>query len=319
MAVTTTTTLANVLRTVYEPKLADIVFQNNALFQLPGAPGEGPMGEGDPRGLFPVRNSAGGTSYNWPVRYDTTAAAAYSEGQAAPAPGNNSYLNATLAYSAGYFWRGVEISGHSVDAMKDEGAIVEAIDREVMDAARAIQDLINTTFMGTSHLQLAVDSAGTYAGINRATYTGWGSWENALGGAHSLAACRDMVEGLLDNDRGARREDLAFIMPVNQVTNHVALAGAGAGVPIISQGGGKLDLGFTGASFQEIPIFGVPDMTDTVILLVHRPSIYWVMHRPLKFEPKPTAGDSHSFLLTCALQLVVERPDLCAKQTGVTA
>jgi hypothetical protein len=60
-------------------------------------------------------------------------------------------------------------------------------------------------------------------------------------------------------------------------------------------------------------------MTDTIVLLVHRPSCYWVMHRPLTIQPKATAGDSSSYLLSCAMQLVVERPNLCAKQTAVTA
>jgi hypothetical protein len=322
MAIATTTTLANVLRTVYEPILSDLVFGNDYLFQLPGAAAE-PTADGYAakklKGIFPVVPSRGGSSYNWPVRQATTAAAAYVEGQGAPAPGNNTYLMASLAYSAGYFWRSVEISGHAVDALRDEGAIVEAIDREVRDAARAMQDLINTTFMGTAHLQLAIDSAGTYAGINRATYLNWGSYEAAVGGPLSVSALADMIEALEDNDRGARHEDLILLCPVNQVTNYGALVGAGAGTPVVTPAGGIADLGFSGYTFQGLPIFGIPDLTDTIWLAVHRPSVKWIMHRPLRFELKATAGDSVKYLLTCALQMVVERPDLCGKLTGVTA
>jgi hypothetical protein len=323
MAIVTTTTLANVLRTVYNPEvLADLVFGNDYLFQLPGAASED-TADGHqakkPRGLFPVVPSRGGTSYNWPVRQATTAAAAYVQGQAAPAPGNNTYLMASLAYSAGYFWRAVEISGHAVDALRDEGAIIEAIDREVIDAARAMQDLINTTFMGTSHLQLAIDSAGTYAGIDRGTYTNWGSYETNVGGALSVSALADMIEALEDNDRGARHEDLILLCPVNQVTNYGALVGAGAGTPVVTPAGGVADLGFSGYTFQGLPIFGIPDLTDTIWLAVHRPSVKWVLHRPLTISPKSPEGDSDKLLLTCALQMVVERPQLCGKLTGVTA
>lgn len=322
MAVITTTTLANVLRTVYEPKLADLVFQNDYLMQLPGAPAEEIQDVGQavkPRGLFPVIPSRGGTSYNWPVRSATTAAAAYAAGDAAPTPGNNTYQMASLAYSAGYFWRGVEIQGHAVDALKDEGAIIDAIDAEIMAAARAMQDIINTTFMGAGHLELAVDSAGTYAGIDRGAVPGWLSYESNVAGALSLAALRDLVEALCDNDRGARIQDLVLLMPVNQVTNYAALAGAGAGIPQVVQSGGKLDLGFSGYSFQTIPIYGIPDMTDTIVLAVHRPSIRWVMHRPLRFELKATTADTTAWLMTVALQLAVEQPNLCGKLTGVTA
>lgn len=322
MAIATTTTLANVLRTVYEPILSDLVFGNDYLFQLPGAADEPTADEHaakKPRGIFEMIPSRGGTSYNWPVRQATTAAAAYVEGQGAPAPGNNTYLMASLAYSAGYFWRAVEISGHAVDALRDEGAIIEAIDREVRDAARAMQDLINTTFMGTSHLQLAVDSAGTYAGIDRGVYSNWGSYESDVAGALTVAALADMVEALEDNDRGASHQDLVLLMPVNQVTNYSALAGAGAGTPIVIPPGGNLDLGFSGFTFQGIPIYGIPDMTDTVIVCMPKSTLKWVMHRPLKFELKATAGDSVRYLLTCALQMPVHRPDLCGKLTGVTA
>ena len=333
MAIATTSTLANVLREVYQPILADIAFENNALIDLQSlieqsiALGAFPEERGgatrEARGLFPVRRSRGDTYWRFPVRYSRTAAAAYSEGQAAPAPGNNTYLMAKWQYSVGYFWRSVEITGHAIDALRDEGAIVEAVDREVRDAARAIGDLINTTFLGTGTncLQAIVDSGGTVGGIDRSTYTAWGSWENALGGALSESALRDMVEAVLDNDRGANYETLAFLMPVNQITNYHALAGASSSVPKPAEGGRGLDLGHIPslASFGGIPMYGIPDLTDTVVMLVDVPGFYWVLHRPLQFEQKPTAGDSYQWLITCSIILVSETPHLCAKQTGVTA
>lgn len=324
MAVTTTTTWANGIKEVYTPgKLVDLAFHNRTLFDF----SEFPMGKfdpaaagfGAPRGLFPVVPSRGGNSWNWPVSYSTTAAEAYVEGQGAPAPGNTTLLMAEQPYSTGYFQRVVELSGHTLDQCRGEAEILSAFDVELSKAIDSIVDAINTTALGTSFLELAVDSAGTYAGINRSTYTGWGSWENPLSGALSKAALQDMIEAVMDNDRGASLEDMLFLCPVNQLTNYAALAGAGAGTPIMSAGGTKLDLGFASYSFAGIPVVGIPDMTDTIVLLVHRPSIYGVMQRPLQIEQKPTSGDSYQWLLTCSLVLVCERPFLCAKQTAVTA
>lgn len=308
------------MKTVYEPRLTDLVFQNNALFDMSDFGGEDLRSDNVGKGLFPVRSSKGGTSYNWPVRQATGAAAAYSEGQAAPAPGNNTLLNASIAYSTGYFWRSVEITGHAVDAMRDEGAVIEAIDREVMDAARAIQDLINTTAMGSTFLQLAVDSAGTYAGLARGTYANWGSYEAGTVGTLARADLDDAVEALIDNDRGAREQDLVCLCPVNQITNYRALAGAGAGVPHnVPADGGVLNLGFSGQAHGLVPIFGIPDMTNTEMYFLHRPSVYWVMHRPLTFKFIQGNGDSDKVLLTCSIILVVENPQKCGKLTGITA
>lgn len=328
MAVTTTTTWANGVKEVYTPgKLINLAFCNQSLFDFSDYTAGGTIdpqaaGYGSIKGLFPVVSSRGGDSWDWPVAYARGAAEAYVEGQGAPAPGNTTLLKASVAYSSGYFQRTVEVSGHVLDNCRDEGELLAVVDNEIVEGVKALVDSINTTALGTSFLQLAVDSGGTYAGIDRSTYTGWGSFENALSGALSRSALQDMVEAVTDNDRGARVEDLLFMVPVNQLTNYGALAGVASTtsmIPINAAGGGKLDLGFTAYSYGGVPIVGIPDLTDTVVLLVHRPSCFGVMHRPIQIEAKPTTGDTYQWLLTCSVVFVCERPFLCAKQTAVTA
>jgi hypothetical protein len=43
------------------------------------------------------------------------------------------------------------------------------------------------------------------------------------------------------------------------------------------------------------------------------------MQRPLTIKELPQQGDSMRWLLSMAIILVVERPHLCGKLTGVTA
>lgn len=329
MAIANSTTWDAVIKEVYtERRLTSLVFSNKSLFDfsgypMPGGDGNEP-GYGLPKGLFPVLPSRGGKNWNWPVLYDIEDAETYSEGQGAPAPGSTTPLMASLAYSNGYVQRSIEISGHAIDAARDEGEIVDMFSTEIAGAAERIVDLINVNALGTgtASLGLGIDSAGTYAGLDRSTRTRWGSYEAAVSAALSRSALDDAVEALCDNDRGARIEDLLILCPVNQLTNHGALAGVAsttAMIPINAPGGGKLDLGFTGHSHQGIPMVGIPDMTNTEIFIVHRPSIYWVLHRPLRIEAKPSEGDSMKWLLTCSIIPVVHRPHLCGKLTGVTA
>lgn len=322
MAVSTTTTLQHVIAEVYNKgRLTDLTFQNDYMVQLPGAPDEGGA-DAKPRGLFPIVPSRGSTAYRWNVKTAGPTAREYSEGQAPPAPTGNTYVEASIAYSTGYFDVAVELTGHAIDALRDEGAIVDEVDRLIVDAVRAMQDAINVKALGTSDwgLGLAVDSAGTYAGLARATYTTWVAGESAVGGAQSRSALRDGVEHILDNDVGGRHQDLVILMPVNQVSNYHALGlSTSHPVSMAVQGGQPLDLGFTGESFESIPIYGIPDMTDTEIYILDRSKVYWVMHRPPTFEQKQTAGDSVSWYITCCMILVVEDCSHAYKMTGVTA
>lgn len=322
MAVSTTTTLDAVIAEVYNKgRVADITFINDYMVQLPGLPDEGGQ-EKKPKGLFPIIPSRGGSAYRWTVQTAGPTAREYDEGQAPPAPTGNTYVEASIAYSTGYFDVALELTGHAIDALKDEGAIVEEVDKILVDGFRSMQDAINNKALGSTDwgLQLAIDSSGTYAGLARGTYTTWVAGETALSAALSRSALRDGIEYLTDNDVGARHQDLILLMPVNQVSNYHGL-GISTSHPVVmnTQGGAALDLGFTGEYFEGLPIYGIPDLTDTVVMILDRTKVYWVMHRPPTIEKKQTAGDSVAWYLTCSMILVMEDCTHGYKLTGVTA
>jgi hypothetical protein len=292
---------------------------------------------------MPMHVSQGGDSFDWKISAGpvNTATEIFTEGQAPAAAGNQTYASPELAYI--YFRTVAQLSGHAGDQMRsswvsgDEASAAQLFG-ELSQGWDDVQDLVNTTFMGSANngLQQAIDSTGTFAGINRATTTQFASLETAVGGALTAAVMRDAYEGLRDNDRGGKPE--AILMPWNQVSNYESLAGASNGTDaakllrIMGQPGQgtAFDLGWatnggsvlTGMSYSGIPIYGLGDQTNEVILWLSGVQSKWRyavqrdMHqRPLSISDDTEAKVQLSFAATPACLA----PHQQAKLTGVTA
>jgi hypothetical protein len=236
--------------------------------------------------------------------------------------GYDTYQNCTLSWKS--FRTVIEFTGFAVDDCRDEADLVNALERSVVNAARTLRDLINTTWLGTASggLQHIISSTTSYGGIARGTYTTWKSYQVTTCGALTQTKLEDMIEALQDNDRGVDVSELVLLAPWNQITNirrFAGWSGSGAAVQPYVQPGGVLELGWVDQKFNGIPIMGVPDMTDTVILALHRPSFYVVEHRPLTFEEKDNPGDGRRWHLTWRGALVSEAPHKCGKLATVTA
>ena len=319
MAVQTTTLLDAIIARVYNrERLAKLVPVNDVLGQWTGV--DSGESEQAPKGLFPVVPSAGGTAYRWTVQTAGPTARQLSEGQAPPAPTGNTYVEASLSYLTGYFDVALEITGQTIDALQNEGAIIAELDKQIVDAAGSIVTTANQYGLGTANwgLQLAIDSAGTYAGLARGTYTSWVAGEQAVGGALNRAVMRDAVEHVTAQTRGALRSNLVWMFPAGVISDYHAL-GVSTATPnqMVVVGGQPLDIGFTGQFFEGIPIVEVPDLTSTVALLVDRTKIYWVDHHPLSIEKKATPGFTEAWYLVASRILVVENCVPHYKLTGI--
>jgi hypothetical protein len=315
---------------VYEPAFESIVFTQNDLL---GASVGG-------RPLFERRASQGGTHFRKKVRVSgNTSAALYSEGDGAPGAVASIYVNGVWPYA--YFWASIRITGHTRDAVKNQGVPqgLNVIDEEMIVAMEFIRDLMNTTFMSDSTygLELAVDSAGTYGNINRTTYSNWGATETALSGALTRTHLLDQSEFARDNEKGSgfgKNGNGVILMPNNQVTNYIRLSGepnaSNSSVrvelaPSGGAGGGRIDYSPRPdlASHQGVPIIGLADWTDTVIIgLDTRPGKnLFIEHRSFSegIRPQAPAGDDDVTLLTTAAAIVDLMPRFDWKSTGVTA
>ena len=224
--------------------------------------------------------AVGDTAFRWKINRSTgnSSGEVFAEGQGAPQVGAQTWTEAALTWV--YHRIFVQRSGHARDAMKshylgEDWAGDAQMSGEYRGALDDLADLMANTFLGSTNngIQIAVDSAGTYAGLARASITDWASYEEAGGaGALTVAMLDNTWEAVRDNDRGGKVE--ALLMPWNQITNFANLAGIGAPtslVRITTQGEApKLGLGFneSGLSFHNARVYGIADLTDTEILML---------------------------------------------------
>lgn len=155
-----------------------------------------------------------GNAIRWPVRYSgNTSAASYGENDAAAGSGNQAAKQALLN------WRfnrvEISISGQALAVGAGGGMVVDPLRFELENGLLDMQDKINTELMsdgtGNSNKDItgilaAFADSGTYAGLDRATYTWWKAYVNANGGtprALTEPLMRD-VKSTVEDTRGGR-------------------------------------------------------------------------------------------------------------------
>lgn len=319
----TTTTLTTLIKPVPYDQMVMIKWSNKELFPILVA-----------IGMREVQ-SQGGANFEWRINRATgnSGTEIFTEGQAVPAAGSQTYSNPALAYI--YHRSIVEISGHAMDQMRShyisDAQVGSAnLYGEVTGAMDDLEDLYTNTFLGSTNngLQIAIDSTGTYAGLARGTITDFASFETAGGAAAlTIAMMRDTWEGVRDNDRGGNVQ--AIIMPWNQTSNYTFLAqGTTTGnfVRHLNEPGKgpSIDLGvnFAGLSFNGVPIYGLSDLTDTEILMLSNISTDWLyaIQRPLSRKHLAINDDAEARLqLSLASSIVCLNPRRQGKVSDVAA
>jgi len=302
----TTTSAAEVIRPIVREGFTEAVYRNNSLIPIflanqGGAPR--PSG-GDTSRRFKV-NSAGNGSVE-----------TFTEGQAAPASGEQTWVSAAVAYT--HFRIMLEFTGHARAALQAGQGYVDAIGEEIALGQKDLVDLITTTYMsGTNGMETAVDSTTTYAGIARGSAAYWESYEAASVGTLAVTDLEDMIEALLDNDRGASAEGMRLFMPYNQATNIYRLTGTPATQFIAD---GDKAPAFLRQTFAGIPMSPLGDFTNTVIILADMPGKWEVVeHEGFMTKDMGATGDADLAMVTYRGALVCLDPKLQGKLPGVTA
>ena len=300
MALTTTAT--EVIRPVVRAGFTEAVYRNNQLIPIfLGSQGGGPI------------DSGGDTARRWKINSaGNDSVATYSEGDAAPSSGEQTWVSAAVSYT--HFWGMVEITGHARAALRSN--YVDAVSEEFALAQKDMVDLITTTYI--TELATAVDSTTAYAGITRGSASYFESAETAVSGLLAETDLEDLMETLMDNDVGAMPGGMQWFMPFNQATNIYRLTGGPA-----TQFIGDADKapGFLGQSFAGRPMHSIGDMTDTVIYLLDLSMGKWevVEHQGFDLIDQGRSGDADLYMITYRGQLVCTDPKTQGKLTGVTA
>jgi|FLOH01.1.fsa_nt_gi hypothetical protein len=303
----TTTTAAEVIRPIVREGYTEAVYRNSSLVPIfLAAQGGAP------------RPSGGDTSRRWKVNSaGNTSVETYSEGGVAPASGEQTWVSAAVAYT--HFRIMVEITGHLRAALQSDQGYVNALAEEFALGQRDIVDLINTTYMsGTNGMETAVDSTTAYAGITRGSASYFESAETAVSGALAVTDLEDLVETMLDNDRGASAEYMRWFMPYNQATNIYRLTGTPAQQMISDSDKAPA---FLRQTFGGIPMSPLGDFTNTVIILADLAPGMWevVEHEGFMVHDQGRNADADLSMVTYRGGLVCLDPKLQGKLTGVTA
>lgn len=267
----------------------------------------------------------GGPTINWLLDYSSTSnAEKYSAGAPIPTPETISSVRAYMTKE--WYQGGGKVPGYVNAKGRGQNAYNVAIsenEKAINNSLQVALAAANTTVL--ADLAAFVDATTAYsdASLARATYS-IASYENALSGALTLAALEDMVEALENTTYGpVDTSDLVWLMPRNQITNLSRLTSLASNAPLnaSSQSSDPIDAGrqFRTKEFEQIPIIKVPGMTTTEIYLVRRSKTKLYMHTPIEVVPKDVPEWANYWLTTFGVNLVIEDPQGCAKQTGVTA
>lgn len=298
MAGATVTTLASAINTLYPSILTET--QNSVKTPL--------------RDLLPRIPSLGGDSYDWIVHYGgNTSSAAYSEGDAVSAAGNETYAAATVAASTGYYRTMVQITGHAVDAMK--GGHFAGVQKELMYATE--HHLHALEGAAVTALEAAIDSGGSYAGLTRATYN-LASYEVA--GTPTLAEIQLMYQTLMDNEPVANVAQGVFLMAPDTFFDYQDVAGGVAYWEMTPTQTGVLDGGklIEGRypTYNGRPIIPVPGLTSGITLfLTPEAGAKIVTFRDITIDEMGKTDDSTLYSITSSEILVVENPRKAGKIT----
>lgn len=291
-----TTTGAVLIKEKYQDAVADCVYINNQFLSQFGEP-------------IPQR---GGRYVNWFAHNSgNSSVEVFTEGKTQPNSGNQGHVLAQVGWT--YIRAIVEITGMARDQMVD--AYADGIDSEIIGAANDIRDLFNTSFMGGTYgLELAIDAGSTYAGIARGSAAYWESTETAHNAACSFAALQTLEEAIRDNDKGGSPKKI--FCPWNQVSNIYNLGG----MPFVKTAGPQDQAANAfNPMWNGMPVIGLGDMTDTVIVMLDPADCQVHQIRGFQVDYQGRAGDADVYQLSMGLAFVVRRPKLHGKLTGVTA
>lgn len=312
MAAEDTTSTATLVREVFQ-RAVEIKFTTDQLLQM-----------------FPRRQQAGDTGVRWAVhRTGNTSFTTMTEGDPAPTAGQQGWVEALVPWT--WFHGTVSVSGVAAAQIRggSTAGFPDLLSKSLADGIKDLNDTINTTFLGTTASGTGIldiiDSATTYAGLSRVTYTDWGSYEDTVSGALTLAVMQNMAEGIRDNDRAGRLTLIAS--RTNQISNYQNLAGASntlANISRIVMTGPGVDFGAPRerTAFEGAPWIELYDIANTVVLGLDTTPGNWEFVEAstgVQVDPLGRTRFYDDLHVVWGGALVCYNPRKQGKATGVTA
>ena len=289
----TTTTLAELIVQLYKGPWVEALFTNTFL-------------------LTRIQQKQGaGEGVRWPVRYaGNTSAGSYAEGDSGAGAGNQGFKKAFLGWKLNKVE--VEVSGLAQAIGDNGGMIVPALRTELDLGLSDVRGNINTQLMsdGTGNsgkditgLFSAIADTGTYAGLDRGTYTWWKAYVSANGGTP-----RNLTEELIRTVKSTVEARGGRVTAIYAGSSQWYRYGDLLRAERRQQNPTSLTGGYQALDFEGVPLIKVPGYPQTRMDFVDEELLEYVVLKDFEAKPMAKTKDSDVIWITHYSQLVCRNP-----------
>ncbi len=288
-----TTTLAELIVQLYKGPWVEALFTNTFL-------------------LTRIQQKTGvGEGVRWPVRYaGNTSAGSYAEGDTGAGAGNQGFKKAFLTWKLNKVE--VEVSGLAQAIGDNGGMIVPALRTELDLGLSDVRGNINTQLMSDGSgnsgkditgLFAAIADTGTYAGLDRGTYTWWKSYVSANGGTP-----RALSEELIRTAKSTVEARGGRVTAIYAGSTQWYKYGDLLRAERRQQNPVSLTGGYQALDFEGVPLIKVPGYSQTRMDFVDEELLEYVVLKDFEAKPMAKTKDSDVIWVTHYSQLVCRNP-----------
>lgn len=289
----TTTTLAELIVQLYKGPWVEALFTNTFL-------------------LTRIQQKQGaGEGVRWPVRYAGNASAgSYAEGDSGAGAGNQGFKKAFLGWKLNKVE--VEVSGLAQAIGDNGGMIVPALRTELDLGLSDVRGNINSQLVsdGTGNsgkditgLFAAIADTGTYAGLDRGTYTWWKSYVSANGGTP-----RNLTEELVRTVKSTVEARGGRVTAIYAGSSQWYRYGDLLRAERRQQNPTSLTGGYQALDFEGVPVIKVPGYPQTRMDFVNEELLEYMVLKDFEAKPMAKTKDSDVIWVTHYSQLVCRNP-----------
>ena len=288
-----TTTLAELIVQLYKGPWVEALYTNTFL-------------------LTRIQQKQGvGEGVRWPVRFaGNTSAGSYAEGDSGAGAGNQGFKKAFLTWKLNKVE--VEVSGLAQAIGDNGGMIVPALRTELDLGLSDVRGNINTQLMSDgagnsgkdiTGLYAAIADTGTYAGLDRGTYTWWKSYVSANAGTP-----RNLSEELIRTVKSTVEARGGRVTAIYAGSAQWYRYGDLLRAERRQQNPISLTGGYQALDFEGVPLIKVPGYSQTRMDFVNEELLEYAVLKDFEAKPMAKTKDSDVIWVTHYSQLVCRNP-----------
>jgi len=274
--------VATLLKEHFEMPFTDAMNRNNVLLQR-----------------F-KRKTGVGKEVQWKIHYaGNSSAGSYSETDDAPSAGTQSVVDASIPFRQNWVTYGV--TGLANAATKGAGGFEHSLTFEAEESLKDLQNELNSQLLAFSKaastdidgLGVIVSDTGTYATVDRSTYTWMQSYVADNGGTPRALTIALMQDQLLELEKPARHAKVSAVMTSRKHWYDYANLLSDNRRFVNTQ---KLDFGVEALDFNSIPVVSVLGMANGSMFFLDESEFGYYVLENFTTTPLSVLGDAVKFM-----------------------